>query len=53
MTNKEKIYFLKETIEKLYTDEGRNKSYIANLLGLDRTLSVSYTNLTLPTNREV
>jgi hypothetical protein len=38
MTNKEKIYFLKETIHKLYTDEGRSKSYIARLLNLDRRL---------------
>lgn len=44
MTNKEKIYFLKETIQKLYTNEGRNKSYIANLLGLDRTLLTKIIN---------
>ena len=44
MTNKEKIYFLKEAIEKLYTNEGRNKSYIANLLGLDRTLLTKIIN---------
>lgn len=44
MTNKEKIYFLKDTIEKLYTDEGRNKSYIANLLGLNRSLLTKIIN---------
>ena len=44
MTNKEKIYFLKDTIQKLYTEEGRNKAYIARLLDLDRTLLTKIIN---------
>lgn len=44
MTNREKIYFLKDTIQKLYTEEGRNKSYIARLLDLDRTLLTKIIN---------
>lgn len=38
MTNREKIESLKEPIRKLYSVEGRNKSYIARLFDIDRSL---------------
>lgn len=45
MTNKEKIEINKETIRKLYCEEGRTKSYISRLLEIDRkTLSVFMNN---------
>lgn len=44
MNNREKIYLLKDTIYKLYTLEGRSKSYIAKLLGLNRTMMTSIIN---------
>lgn len=36
MTQKEKIEMLKDTIIKLYEQEGRSKSYISRLLSIDR-----------------
>lgn len=36
LSNKDKIEMLKSTIEHLYCKEGRSKSYIANLLDVDR-----------------
>lgn len=36
MTHKEKINILKDTIIKLYEQEGRSKSYISSLLNVDR-----------------
>lgn len=36
ITNREKIEMLKDTITHLYCKEGRNKSYIARLLNVDR-----------------
>ncbi len=36
MTQKEKIELLKDTIEKLYCKEGRSKSYISDLLKVNR-----------------
>lgn len=36
MTQKEKIELLKDTVEKLYCKEGRSKSYISDLLKVNR-----------------
>lgn len=36
ITNSEKCELLKDTIYKLYTNEGRSKSYISRLLNIDR-----------------
>ena len=44
MTQKEKIESLKGTIEHLYCKEGRNKTYIANLLEVDRKTLSAYIN---------
>ncbi len=38
MTNLEKIYLLKSTIERLYCKEGRSKSYISKLLSVNRKI---------------
>lgn len=38
MNQNEKCEMLKSTIEKLYTNEGRSKLYISNLLGLNRKI---------------
>lgn len=38
MTSSEKAELLKETIKKLYSDEGRSKSYIGRLLGINRKI---------------
>lgn len=38
MTNKEKCELLKDTIYQLYTKEGRTKTYIGQLLGIDRKI---------------
>ena len=52
MNNSEKADFLKDTIEILFSKEGRSKSYISRTLGIDRhTLAVKINkewNLPLP-----
>lgn len=44
MTQNEKIEMLKQTIVQLYEKEGRSKSYIANLLQLDRKTLITKIN---------
>ena len=44
MTQKEKINSLRNPITYLYTKEGRSKSYIANLFGIDRKTLISMIN---------
>jgi hypothetical protein len=44
MTHIEKIEMLKETIIKLYEKEGRSKSYISDLLNVDRKILVQKIN---------
>ena len=52
MNNSEKADFLKNTIEILFSKEGRSKSYISRILGIDRhTLAIKINkewNLPLP-----
>lgn len=44
MTHIEKIEMLKETIVQLYEKEGRSKSYISNLLNIDRKILIQKIN---------
>ena len=44
MTEREKIELLKNTIIKLYCNEGRSKSYISRLLEVDRKTLIKAIN---------